>query len=26
VEAAMWMGRCEAGTLPNLDAPPTEWE
>jgi hypothetical protein len=26
VEARMWMGRCEAGTLPNLDAPPTEWE
>lgn len=26
VEAEMWLGRCEAGTLPNLDAPPTEWE
>ena len=26
VEAAMWMGRCEAGTLPNLDAPAGEWE
>ena len=26
VEAAMWLGRCEAGTLPNLDAPPSEWE
>jgi hypothetical protein len=25
-EAAIWMGRCGAGTLPNLDAPPTEWE
>lgn len=26
VEAAMWMGRCETGTLPNLDAPAGEWE
>ena len=26
VEAAMWMRRCEAGTLPNLDAPASEWE
>ena len=26
VEAAMWLGRCEAGSLPNLDAPPSEWE
>lgn len=26
VEAKMWLGRCKAGTLPNLDAPPSEWE
>lgn len=26
VEARMWLGRCEAGTLPNLDVPSTEWE